>query len=159
MAQGDIFLKIDGIDGESKDDKHSGELDIDSFSWGVSQAGGFGTGAGGGTGKAVLQDISFTAKLSKASPILMLHCANGKHLDSATLTVRKSGEDRQEYYVVTIEDIIVSSYQVGGTDTIPMDQFTFNFAIIKFSYKPQKEDGTLDSAVEAGWDQEKNKKT
>ena len=39
MAAVDYFLKIDGIDGESKDDKHKDEIDIESWSWGETQTG------------------------------------------------------------------------------------------------------------------------
>ena len=67
-AASDYFLKIDGIDGESTDDRHKGEIDIQSFSWGVSNSGSMSSGSGGGAGKASFQDIHFTRQLDKASP-------------------------------------------------------------------------------------------
>jgi len=75
MAFG-AFLKIEGIDGESQDKDHKGEIEIDSFSWGVTNTS-TGGGGGGSTGKAVSQDFHFTAPLSKASPNLMLACCTG----------------------------------------------------------------------------------
>src|SRR5262245_7006243 len=100
MAAVDFFLKIEGIDGESTDDKHKGEIDIQSFSWGVTNTGSHGAGGGGGTGKSVFQDLHFTTHVNKSSPKLMLACATGEHLKKAVLTVRKAGKDQQEYYKV-----------------------------------------------------------
>src|SRR5687768_12512993 len=102
MAAVDFFLKIEGIDGESTDDKHKGELDIQSWSWGVSNMGTAGHGGGGGAGKASFQDIHFSTHVSKASPKLMLTCATGEHIKKATLVCRKAGKEQQEYYKVTL---------------------------------------------------------
>ena len=44
----DIFAKIGDIKGESADSKHKGEIDILSFSWGVTNSGTIGGGGGGG---------------------------------------------------------------------------------------------------------------
>jgi type VI secretion system secreted protein Hcp len=93
---------------------------------------------------------------------LLIACANGKHFKKAQLFVRKQGENQQDYYIVTMEDFIVSSFQSGGSNGsshLPTDQFALNFAKIKFEYKPQKPDGTLDAAVTAAWDLKQNKKT
>lgn len=162
MAQSDYFLKIDGIDGESTDDSHAGEIEISSFSWGVTNSGTFGSGGGGGAGKCSFQDLHFTAVVSKASPNLMAACATGEHIESAVITLRKAGGDQEEYETITLTDVLVSSYQQGGSDgsdARPIDQFSLNFGVIDFSYSPQKPDGSLDSAVEAGYDVTKNKKT
>ncbi len=151
----DFILEIDGIKGESTDKKLEGHIDIDSFSWGVSNAGSHAVGAGGGAAKASFQDIHFTAQVSKASPNIALSCANGKHIKKAVLHVRKQGETQQEYYTITLEDLLVSSYQSGdaaGGNSIPTDQFSLNFAKVKYEYKPQKKDGTLDAPVTMTWD-------
>lgn len=161
MAAVDYFLKIDGIEGESTDAKHKGEIEVESFSWGVSQTGTLAFGGGGGAGKAQFQDFHFTSPTSKASPTLMLGCATGQHIKVATLTARKAGKEQQEFLKITLTDILVSSYQSGGSsssDTGPADQFSLNFAKVQFSYQAQKPDGTLDAAVLAGWDLKANKK-
>jgi type VI secretion system secreted protein Hcp len=136
----DAFLKIEGIDGESTDKAHPGEIEILSYSWGVTNTGSAGSGGGGGAGKAVFQDIHFTTHLSKASPNLMLACATGRHLQKATLTCRKAGGggNSVEFLVITLTDCLVSSYQDGGTaggqDDVPVDEFSLNFAKIDFRY-------------------------
>ena len=160
MAAVDYFLKIDGIEGESTDSKHKGEIDIQSFSFGVSQLGSHAGGGGGGSGKASFQDLHFTTNVSKASPKLMLACATGEHIKKAVLTVRKAGTDQQEYMKVTLEELLVSSYQDGGHEgsVFPSDQFALNFAKIEFDYKEQKSDGTLGGSVKTGYDVKANKK-
>ena len=163
MAVTDFFLKLDGIKGESTDSKHKEELEIESFSWGATNSGSFSNapGAGGGTGKVNFQDVHFTKKADKSSADIMFHCASGKHIKQANLTVRKAGEDQQEYYKVTLTDVLVSSYQSGGSagiSLIPTDQFSLNFAKIEFSYAPQDAKGKLGSPFRSGWDLKSSKK-
>jgi type VI secretion system secreted protein Hcp len=162
MAESDYFLKIDGIPGESEDAKHKGEIEVLSFSWGESSSGGHaGPGGGAGAGKVAMQDLHFVARLSKASPALFLACANGKHLKSAVLTVRKAGKGQQEYFVVKLTDVLVSSYQTGGSAHEPdgaLDQASLGFARIEIEYRPQKPDGSLGTPINAGWDVVKNVK-
>ena len=151
----DYFLKIDGIDGESQDAKHKGEIQLESFSWGATQTGTFAYGGGGGAGKVSMQDFHFVMKHNKASPKLMLACARGEHIKKAVLTARKAGKEQQDFMKVSMEDVLVSSYQTGGSatgDEIPMDQVSLNFAKIEHEYKEQKADGTLGGAVKTGYD-------
>jgi type VI secretion system secreted protein Hcp len=150
MMGADFLLMIDGIKGESQQDKHKDEIEIESFSWGATQQGAHGGGGGGGAGKVSFQDLHFTSRVGKHSPLLVKACATGQHIKKAVLTVRKSGGDQQEYYKVTLEDLLVSSYQSGGSEgsnALPVDQFALNFAKIEFAYSPQKPDGKLDAPV------------
>jgi type VI secretion system secreted protein Hcp len=151
----DFFLKIDGIEGESKDSKHAGEIDVDSWSWGATQPGAHAAGGGGGAGKVAMQDFHFTMKVNKSSSKLMLACANGQHIPKAVLTCRKAGKDQQEYMTVTMSDFLVSSYQAGGSassEVQPVDQISLNFAKIEIAYKEQQKDGSLSAAIKAGYD-------
>src|SRR3712207_5494013 len=133
MAQVDYFLKIEGIEGESKDKAHKNEIELESWSWGETQSGSHAYGGGGGAGKVVMQDFSFVMLTNKASPKLFLHCANGKHISKAVLTCRKAGELQQEFLKITLSDLLVSSFQTGGSghgDIIPVDQVSVNFSKI-----------------------------
>ena len=162
MANVDYFLKLDGIDGESQDQKHKNEIDVMSFSWGEKQTGTSYQGGGSGAGKVQMNDFTFTMTVNKASPKLLLNCANGAAIKSAILTCRKAGKDQQEYYKITMTDLLVSSYiTAGGYQTgaiagavelpVPTDHISLNYSTISFSYSPQKADGTLDGAITAGW--------
>jgi type VI secretion system secreted protein Hcp len=110
--------------------------------------------SGLGGGKVQMQDFHFTMTSNKASPKLMLHCANGKHIKNAILTVRKAGEDQQEYLKYTFTDVLVSSYQVGGSggSVVPTEQISLNFTKIEHEYKEQKADGSLGGAVKSFYD-------
>ena len=156
----DYFLKLEDIEGESTDHKHKNEIDVESWSWGATNSGDAGSRGGGGAGKVAVQDFHFVMKMNKATPKLMLACATGQHIKKATLTCRKSGTDQQEYLKIEMSDVLVSSYQTGGSagDVIPLDQISLNFAKIEYDYKEQKADGTLAGSVKAGYDVKANKK-
>lgn len=154
----DYFLKLDGIKGESKDEKHKEEIDVLSFSWGETQMGAHSGGGGGGAGKVVMQDFHFVMQNCKASPKLMLACATGEHIKEATLFCRKAGGKQEEYMTVKMTDLLVSSFQTGGSEGIPTDQVSLNFSKIEYEYKPQKADGTLDAPQKAGYDLKKNQR-
>jgi len=145
----DYFLKIDSIPGEATDKTHKTEIDLESWSWGETNSGSQAYGGGGGAGKVSMQDFSFSMKVNKASPKLFLACATGQHIKEATLTCRKAGKEQQEYLKIKFSDLLISSYQTGGSAgaEVPSEQIAFNFAKIEFSYAPQKETGGLDSPV------------
>lgn len=117
-------------------------------------------GRGGGAGKVAMQDFNFVMSANKATPKLMLACATGTHIPSAKLTARKAGGEQQEYLTIALTDVLVSSYQTGGSqgDIIPTDQVSLNFAKIEYEYKPQKPDGTMDAPIKVGYDLKANKK-
>ncbi|HEX8984504.1 MAG TPA: type VI secretion system tube protein Hcp [Bryobacteraceae bacterium] len=155
MALVDYFLKIDGIQGESNDSKHKNEIEIESFSWGANQSGTASHGGGMGGGRVQMQDFHFVMNINKASPKLMLSCANGEHIKSAILTCRKAGKEQQEYLKVTFTDLLVSSYQTGGSGSsgvVPLDQISLNFTKVEIEYKEQKPDGTLGGTIKAFYD-------
>jgi type VI secretion system secreted protein Hcp len=161
MALVDYFLKIDNIEGEGHDQKQKGEIDLESWSWGESQAGTHGGGGGGGAGKVQMQDFHFVMKHNKASAKLMLACASGQHIANAVLTCRKAGGKQEAYLTVKMSDLLISSYQTGGSahgDLVPTDQISMNFSKIHFDYKIQKPDGSMANAAAAGWDVKKNVK-
>ena len=155
----DYFLKIDTIDGESQDAKHKGEIDIESWSWGAVNSGSHAYGGGGGAGKVDMHDFSFTMRVNKSSPKLLLACASGQHIAKAMLTCRKAGKDQQEYLKIKFSDLLVSSFQTGGSsgDVVPVDQIALNFSKIEYEYAEQKADGTLGSKVPVHWDLKQNK--
>jgi type VI secretion system secreted protein Hcp len=156
----DYFLKVEGIPGESADSKHKNEIDVLSWSWGETQTGTFGVGGGGGAGKVNMQDFHFVMKISVASPKLAIACATGQHIKEATLYARKAGGEQQEFFNIKFNDLLVSSFQTGGSahgDEVPTEQISFNYAKVKFEYKPQDATGKLGSPVAAGYDLKANK--
>ena len=155
----DYFLKLEGIAGESLDHKHRDEIQILSWSWGESQSGTMSSGGGGGAGKVNMQDFHFVMKVTKATPKLFLACASGEHIKQAVLTCRKAGKTQQDFLTYTFTDVLVSSYQTGGSssgDEIPMEQVSLNYTKIELEYKAQKPDGTLEGGIKAGWNLKAN---
>jgi len=149
----DIFAKIGDIKGESLDDKHKDEIEVLSYSWGVNNAGSMAHGSGGGEGKASFHDISFTHRVDKASPVLMQACATGTHLKEATITHRKAGKGQQEYFIIKLADVLVTSVQEGGAGNDGItEQVSLAFAKVDMQYKPQKADGSLDAGVHFKYD-------
>jgi type VI secretion system secreted protein Hcp len=160
MAAVDYFLKIDGTAGESHVEGYKDWIQIESFSWGATQGGTMGYGGGGGAGKATFQDFHFVQKINKATPFLFKHCATGEHIKFAELHCRKAGGKQEIFLDVKMTDILVSSYQSGGSggaDVIPMEQISLNFAKIDFEYKAQDERGAVQSVGKIGFDQKTGK--
>jgi type VI secretion system secreted protein Hcp len=144
MAAVDYFLKFDGIKGESADSKHKDEIDVESWSWGESSTGSMSPGGGGGSGKVAMQDFHFVMRANKASTSLMKACATGQHIKTATLVARKAGKGQMEYLTFKFHDVLVSSFQTGGSEAadVQSDQVSFAFAKIEVEYRPQKADGS-----------------
>jgi type VI secretion system secreted protein Hcp len=157
----DAFLKLDGIPGESQDKNHPGEIEIESYSWGLSNTSSGSAGGGGGAGKASFQDISFTSAASAAGPLLALACATGRHIASALLTLRKNGGGGFEFTKIKLQDVLVSSYQQAGGasehEDRPLETFSLNFSKITFDYFPQAASGQAAPPVEFTFDLEGGK--
>ena len=151
----DIFAKIGDIKGESTDSKHKDEIEVLSFSWGVTNSAKI---KGGGAGKATFTDLSFLHGIDKASPNLLSACATGAHLKEATITHRKAGKGQQEYLIIKMNDVIITgvaladSSVVAGSETVSMA-----FAKVDLEYKPQKADGSLDAGIHFKFDIKANK--
>ena len=155
----DMFLKIEGVDGESQDDKHKNEIDILAWSWGASQSGTTHMGGGGGAGKVSIQDLSATKYVDKSSPDLLIACCNGKHFSKATLTVRKAGENPVEYLIIIMEEVIISSVSTGGSggEDRLTENIGLNFAKVEVKYTPQNTKGKAESPIPVKWDIQANK--
>ena len=158
----DMFLKLDDCKGESQDSSHADEIDVLAWSWGMSQSGSMHMGSGGGSGKVSVQDLSVTKWVDKSSCVLMQMVCEGDHFGEGILTVRKAGGKGGpvEYLIITMEDIIVSSYSTGGSggEDRLTENMSLNFAKVKVQYTPQKMDGTADASNELGWNIQKNEK-
>jgi type VI secretion system secreted protein Hcp len=154
----DIFAKIGDIKGESFDDKHKDEIEVLSWSWGITNAGAHAFGGGGGAGKASFHDLSFTHKIDKASPVLMKSCATGQHIKEATLVQRKAGKGQQEFLIIKMNDVVITGISdADGADAGPVETISLAFAKVDLEYKPQKADGSVDAGLHFKYDLKTNK--
>jgi type VI secretion system secreted protein Hcp len=150
----DMFIKIDTVDGESKDSKHKKEIDVLSWSWGASNSGSAHSGGGAGSGKVNVQDLSFTKWVDSSTPKLLLAVHDGKHFKDATLVVRKAGEKPVEYLKIKMEQVLISSVSHGGSggEDRLTENITLNFAKVSVDYVPQDDKGAAGTAIPFAWD-------
>ena len=153
----DAFLKIDGIEGEAANIKFVKWITVESFSWGVSNTGSVVVGGGGGEGKATPQDLHVVAPTQISSPKLFLATATGTHFKFAELQV--VGRDSQAFIKLRLEDVLVSSFQMGGGsgDALPRDSIALSYAKATESVSRRRADGTLDAPFTAAFDFKLNK--
>ncbi len=154
----DMFLKIEGVEGEAIDHAHGKEIDVRGWGWGMGQSGCMHIGGGGGGGRVAVQDISVTKYVDKSSPNLINGCCTGKHYPKATMTVRKAGDKPVEYMVIVMTDVLVSSISTGGSggEDRLTENISLNFAKVEVKYTPQAKDGSAGATVETGFDIEQN---
>jgi type VI secretion system secreted protein Hcp len=150
----DIFAKIGDIKGESLDDKHKDEVEVLSWSWGVSNSGSIAHGGGGGAGKASFNDFNFTHHIDKASPVLLRACATGEHIKEATITARKAGKGQQEYLIIKMNDVIITGVLPSGSGdgAANAESVALQFAKVDLEYRRQKTDGTLEAGLHFKYD-------
>jgi type VI secretion system secreted protein Hcp len=154
----DYFLKVDGIAGESTDRKHKDEIELASFSWGLTRSEGGGGGGGAGAARAEFQSFNFITRVNKASPQLFLAAASGKHIKEAYLTARKAGKGQLEYLKIKFTDVLITSFQETGGAEAPDEMIGFNFGKIALEYTAQSPRGAAADVFKAGWDLSKNVK-
>ena len=157
MAQ-DIFLKLTGISGEAQDATHKDEVEVLSWTWKISQESSVHAGSGGGAGKATVSDLTFDHYMDRASPNLLKYCLTGKHIDTATLVVRKAGGTPLEYLTITMGDVIVTkvSPELNYNMSRPREEISLSFARVRQEYVIQNQQGGSGGTVTASFDIQKN---
>lgn len=153
----DMFLKLDGVDGESTDEQHIKWIEIESFSWGVSNPTTIGSAtSGAGAGKAVPGDFVVVMPFSAASPQIFKKCVTGVHYQTADLSMRKAGGSQRaglEFLKYHFDTVFTTKVEWGGSsDEGPEESVTFVYGTLQVQYYPQKPDGTLGDLVASGWD-------
>lgn len=156
----DFFIKIDGIEGESKDSKHKGWIDVLSFSYAVSQSSSAFTGGGVGVGKANFDALVFEHYADKATPNLLQYCASGKHVGEVKLEAAKVGDGSQVYFTITLTDAIITHAGPSGStdDARVKETVGISYSKIKVEVKEQNANGSLGASVTGAWDVKQNQK-
>jgi type VI secretion system secreted protein Hcp len=134
-----VYLKIEDIQGASTDKGHTGDITIQSFSFGSLAAPSAATGAGGaGAGKVKFAEFSITKVVDKSSPILFQKLATGKHYAKVTLSMRKAGGGQTDFLKFDFQNVIISSYKVigtaGGTGS-PQESVGFEFTKVTETFE------------------------
>ena len=153
-----MFLKLDTIAGESTDVNHKNEIEILSFSWGVSNSPTLGA-TGAAAGKAVPSDVSFVIRSGLASPPLFLACAQGRHLKQGIFVIENAAVESPnptDNYTLTLTDVLVSSYQSSGSSDGPFDSFSLAFRSLRLKEIADSPVGGAPKTIEAAFDFAKN---
>lgn len=153
------YLKIDGIDGESRRADHEGEIDIFGASFSAAQSSSSATGSGRTRGRATLSDFGFQKYYDAASPYLALACMQGKSFPEIVFMARKdSGEAHLDYLTVTLTNCIVSSYSLsvnapeGSHDESIIESVAVSFEKIAVKYVVQADDHSKGDEHEIEYD-------
>lgn len=151
MAAVDLYLKLEGVTGESKDKDHTGELELQSWSWGVANQGYFGQGTGGARGKGTVQEITVIKHVDKSSVELFKRSLTGEHIPTGKLTAYKAAGDgkRVAYLKIELKKIYITGLNASGSggEIVPTESMSMNFEEFKYIYTPQKDDGSPDAEV------------
>lgn len=152
MTQMDAFLMLDRVKGESNDEKYKGHMEILSWSWGMSNSGSAHRGQGAGVGATHVSDVSISKRVDTSTPTLMFFCMTGEHIPKGKIIIRKAGGSKLEYYIVEMEEILISGVQNAGHGPDMTESLSFNFAKFKMKYVPQLASGGGGSPVPVGYD-------
>lgn len=160
----DAFLKIEGVPGESSDDKHKDWIEILSFHWGVSQptTGAKRSAGGASSSRSDHQDFSIVKAMDKASPKLALFCSNGNHVPAVQIELCRATGDKQKYMEYKMTDVIVSAVRPGGSsqggEQLPLEEVSFNYGKIDLTYtETDHNTGKPKGDIKAHWDLTTNK--
>lgn len=152
----DVYLSFEGskIEGEADSANHKGDIEILSFSnWSASNSGTFQDGSKGGSGVSSFSDIGFTKWVDKSSPVLMLYCANRDHFPKAKLEFIEGGEKERPVLTIDFENVLVTSYQMGGSggEDRLTDSFSLNFERFTSTVQSYAMDGSEGDASTVTW--------
>jgi type VI secretion system secreted protein Hcp len=150
-ALAETFLRLDGIEGESTDEKHKNEIAILSFtqSWINST-----TISGAGKGRVQCGAITLMKNIDKSSPVLVKKTIEGKHVPSGQITFRTEGGQATEYYTIKLNEILIT--EVTQSDLADsariIEKVVLNARRFEYEYKPQDGTGGAGGTVKAGYD-------
>jgi len=158
MAGFDTFLQLDGVPGESLDDKHKDWIELLSFSHHMDQPVSSTKGSAGGaaTGRTVHGDFVIHKFVDKSSPKLYEAICSGKHFKKAKIEVCRAGGSQLKYYEVTLEEVLISNVSISKTGEdggVPTESVSLNYGKIEWVYTLQKRaDGSGGGNVSAKFD-------
>ena len=160
-SRSDIFLRVQTrrageVKGEAATDGHVGEIELQSWGWGVSASSAI--GAMGAAERRSYTQLIVQKGIDSASTGLLNALAGNDEVKQAVLTMRKAGGEALDYIKLELSDGLISSVSTGATkgDDRLTETITLNFASFKYEYTPQDAKGVGGGAVPAQWNMAKN---
>ena len=150
------YIKFDGVDGEAQDKDHKGWSDLASFGQALHQPGGGATGATRRRGDVIVEDLTCSKELDKASPKIAESVCKGKVYPKVEIHLTASTTDtgRVTYYAYELTNVMVTSYNISGagqSEDVPMEDFGLNYEEIKVVYTECDSKGKSKGNVEYSW--------
>ena len=143
-----VFLKIEGVMGESKDTQHQGWTDVESYSWGTSRN----KGEGSCAGMAQYRHLTVHCQVDKSTAATLLYASNGNNIKKVELSACKSGGEQMEYYRITLENVIVMEVLLSESGSMTDVEYEFQADKVKFQYWEQGATGGRGAETRMGWD-------
>jgi len=140
----EMFLKLDGIEGESLDSVHTGEIEIKDWQWDTVNTVKWDINQGGQSTKVDVQHVLLNKSCDKASVTLYQNCVTGKHIKNGTITCRKNdGDQKVEYFILKMTDIMITKvhFEGDGGDQSLRENIGLSFAEFRMDYKLQNDTG------------------
>lgn len=158
----DVYLQIDGIKGESQDDKHKDWIECGSVNWGIIQPRSATASTGGGhtAERAELQEVTLSKVVDLSSPILMQYCAMGKTMPKAKFEfMRADGQGVPiKYFEIELENVLIGAIHPGiEAGSFLGEHVSLKFSKIMWRYTQQKIGGGVGGSTVGGWDCAANK--
>lgn len=139
----DYFLKIPGIQGESTNYHHQGQMELERFAWGEEP----------GHGMVQLREAEFTAPISKASPQLLLACAKGERFERAELSCCPQRYESPVIFKLTLSSVLVAGYEiVCEPGAVPKERVKLQYGKVECEYRETLPDGSLGAPIRSGFD-------
>ena len=148
----DIFLKVDGIDGDSADDRHPKWITATGFQFRVSRAV---SESSGRPRAAQFESLEVVKAFDIASPDLSLKCANGGTVKKVELECCSAGQDSRAFVKITLENCVVTSVAVSGSaddESRPLETVAFAYSRITWEYTPVDRAGRPGAPISRAWD-------
>ena len=158
----DVYLQIDGIKGESADDRHRDWIECKSVSWGVSQPKSATASTGGGhtAERCEHSEITITKLADLATPILLQTCAAGKTIPKAKFEFMRADAqgERVKYYEIEIDNVLIGAVTPAVDEgDILGEEVAFKFSKVRWKYTQQKISGGAGGNTSGGWDLSSNR--
>ena len=171
----EIYVKLDGIEGESTVRGHENETIVLSYEQSIDHPAPPLTGSTGvAPGRPTFSGVRFRKPLDKGSIPLLLACAASTVIRSARFAFRRTGTGL-DFYLVTLADVQVrhivqragagAQYPLSfdtltsGIDTTGfLDEVTLSYSRIQWEYHPVTATGAPGPVVTGGWDLRLNQK-
>ncbi len=158
----DVYLQIDGIKGESSDDKHRDWIECKSVNWDIRQPRSATSSTGGGhtAERCEHGDVVISKLADLASPILLQTCSSGKTIPKARIEfMRADGHgERIKYFEIELENVLIGGVAPSIHEgDILTEHVGLKYSKVRWKYTQQKINGGTAGNTAGGWDLSANR--